>query len=36
MKQVILLTGKSKSVFKFLSLLAQYKGSKTLKDIQGC
>ena len=33
MKTVILLSGKAKQVFKYLALVAQYKGKVTLKDL---
>jgi hypothetical protein len=34
MQTVIALSGKAKQVFKFLALMAQYKGEKTLKDLR--
>jgi hypothetical protein len=34
MEKVISLSGKANQVFKFLALLAQFKGEKTLKDIR--
>lgn len=34
MKTVIVLSGKAKQVFRYLSLLAQYKGNKTLKELR--
>lgn len=34
MEKVIALSGKAKQVFRFLALLAQYKGEKTLKDLR--
>ena len=34
MQTVISLSGKAKQVFRFLSLLAQFKGDKTLKDLR--
>jgi hypothetical protein len=33
MRNVIVLSGKAKQVFRYLSLLAQIKGSKTLKEL---
>ncbi len=34
MEKVIALSGKASQVFRFLSLLAQFKGEKTLKDLR--
>jgi hypothetical protein len=34
MQTVIALSGKAKQVFKFLALMAQFKGEKTLKDLR--
>lgn len=34
MVKVITLTGKAHQVFRFLQLLAQYKGAVTLKDLR--
>ena len=34
MRTVITLSGKAKSVFKYLALLAEHKGDTTLKDIK--
>ena len=33
-EKVIRLSGTARQVFKFLALLAQYKGEKTLKDLR--
>ena len=33
MKTVIVLSGKAKNVFKYTSLIAQYKGKTTLKEL---
>ena len=32
--KVMAVSGKAKNVFKFISLVAQYKGEKQLKDIK--
>lgn len=34
MQKVISLSGKARQVFRFISLLAQFKGEKTLKDLR--
>lgn len=34
MEKVIALSGKASQVFRFLQLLAQFKGEKTLKDLR--
>jgi len=34
MEKVIALSGKARQVFRFLALLAQFKGEKTLKDLR--
>ncbi len=33
MSKIMVLKGKSKNVFTYLTVLAQYKGNKTLKDL---
>jgi len=34
MRNVIVLSGKARQVFRYLALLAQFKGSTTLKELQ--
>ncbi len=34
MKTIIVLSGKAKQVFRYLSLVAKYKGNKTLKELR--
>ena len=34
MQKVIALTGKARQVFRFINLLAQFKGEKTLKELR--
>lgn len=34
MDKVIAVSGKAKNVFKFLALIAQFKGEKQLKDLR--
>ena len=34
MQTVIALSGKARQVFRFLALLAQFKGEKTLKELR--
>jgi len=33
MKTIIVLSGKARQVFRYMALLAQYQGKKTLKDL---